>query len=165
MNKTNYKAQQIPKKSKEDFFRERNTSSRNIEGLSLLQENTISYLHAGCSMSFIARTIYNVHPNTLRDSVNSALFIKILDDVNEAEKTISYQYIINKLYDIAEHSVNESNQIKALQILGNMLPVLSEKQIADILFDNSISVEEAEDIINRFHKDNKEGSSDEQEAN
>lgn len=165
MRRSNNKARQIEKKNKEDFLRERNTYSKNIKGLSELQENVINYLHLGCSMSFVARNIYGIHPDTLRNAVTSALFVKILDDVNEAEKTISYQYIINKLYDIIEHSVNENNQIKACIALAGLLPTLSEKEIADVLYDNSISVEDAEKLLTKLSNEEGENEDGKEKAN
>ena len=165
MKTTNHKAQQVPKKDKVAFLRERSTKGNKFEGLSLLQENVISYLHSGFSMSYIARQIYHVHPNTLSNAVNSVKFVQILDEVSEAEQIVSYQLIVNKLAEIINQSTNEANIISACKALATMLPSISQKQLYDALVGANISIEEAQDLLNNLNLEDSEGvEGDEQEA-
>ena len=165
MKTTNHKAQQVQKKDKEAFLRERSTRGNKFEGLSLLQENVISYLHSGFSMSYIARQIYHVHPNTLSNAVNSVKFVQILDEVSEAEQIVSYQLIVNKLAEIINQSTNEANIISACKALATMLPSISQKQLYDALVGANTSIEEAQDLLNNLNLEDSEGAEgDEQEA-
>lgn len=165
MKTGNHKAQQVPKKDKEAFLRERNTRGNQFDGLSLLQENVIKYLHDGFSMSYIARQIYHVHPHTLSNAVNSVKFVQILDEVSEAEQIVSMQMIVNKLSEIINQSTNESNIIAACKTLASLLPSISQKQLYDALVGANISIEEAQDLLNNLTLEDSEGAeNDEQEA-
>lgn len=166
MRKGNHKAQQIPKKSKEAFLQERNTRGNKFEGLTVLQENVISYIHSGLSMSYIARQIYNVHPNTLSSAVNSVRFVQVLDEVNQAEQVVSMSMIVNKLAEIISTSTNESNIIKACQALSNILPSITQKELYDCLLQNNISADEARELLNSLSpEDIEEVEEDEEESN
>lgn len=165
MKTGNHKAQQVQKKDKEAFLRERSTRGNQFEGLSLLQENVIKYLHDGFSMSYIARQIYHIHPNTLSSAVNSVKFVQILDEVSEAEQIVSMQMIVNKLAEIINQSTNEANIIAACKALAQLLPSISQKQLYDALVGANISQEEAQDLLNHLNLEDSEGvEDDEQEA-
>ena len=165
MKTTNHKAQQIPKKDKEAFLRERSTRGSKFEGLSLLQENVVKYLHEGFSMSYIARNIYHIHPNTLSNAVNSVKFVQILNEVNEAEQVVSYQMIVSKLAEIINNSTNEANIIKSCSVLAGLLPAISQKQLYDALVSTNVSIEEAQELLQLINLDEEEGAvNDDQEA-
>ena len=165
MRSGNHKSNQITKKDKEAFLRERSTRGTQFEGLSLLQENVIKYLHEGFSMSYIARQIYHVHPNTLSNAINSVKFTQILNDVNEAEQIVSYQMIVKKLSEIINQSTNESNIISACKALSALLPSITQKQLYDALVGANISIEQAQDLLNHLNLEDSEGvEDDEQEA-
>ena len=163
MRTTNHKAQQVPKKDKQAFLRERSTRGNQFEGLSLLQENTIKYLNAGFSMSYIARQIYKIHPNTLSNAVNSAKFVQILSDVNEATEIVSMKMVVKKLSEIITNSTNEQNIISACKALVSMLPSISQKELYDVLISSNIDIEEAQELLNRINI-SEEGVEENEEA-
>lgn len=151
MRMSNHKSQQLPKKDKEAFLRERSTRGNKLEGLSLLQENVISYLNAGFSMSFIARTIYHIHPNTLSNAVNSARFVQVLNEVNEATEIVSMKMIIKKLSEIIQNSTNEASTISACKTLAGLLPSITQKELYETLVSSNIDVEEATKLLERIN--------------
>ena len=164
MRTTNHKAQTVQKKDKEAFLRERNTRGNKIEGLSLLQENVISYLHAGFSMSYIARNIYKIHPNTLSNAVNSAKFVQVLADVNEATEEVCMKMIVKKLSEIITNSTNEQNIISACKTLAAMLPSITQKELYEVLISNNIDMEEATNLLNSLSLSEEEGEDNNEEA-
>lgn len=164
MRAGNHKAQTVQKKDKEAFLRERNTRGNKVEGLSLLQENVISYLHAGFSMSYIARNIYKIHPNTLSNAVNSAKFVQVLNEVNEATQLVSMQMIIKKLSEIITNSTNEQNIISACKTLAAMLPSITQKELYEVLISNNIDMEEATNLLNSISLSEEEEGAEDEEA-
>lgn len=164
MRMTNHKSQQVPKKDKESFLRERSTRGNKFEGLSLLQENVISYLNTGFSMSYIARTIYHIHPNTLSNAVNSAKFVQVLNDVNEATELVSMKMVIKKLSEIIQNSTNEQSIISACKTLVAILPSITQKELYETLVGSNIDVDEATKLLERIGINDEEGDVEDEEA-
>ena len=164
MKMSNHKAIQVQKKDKEVFLRERSTRGTKFEGLSLLQENVISYLNTGFSMSYIARTIYHIHPNTLSNAVNSARFVQILNDVNEATEVVSMKMIVKKLSEIITNSTNEASIISACKTLAAMLPSITQKELYETLVSSNIDIEEATKLLERINISEEEGEIEDEEA-
>lgn len=164
MRVTNHKAQTVPKKDKEAFLRERSTRGNKFEGLSLLQENVISYLNTGFSMSFIARKIYSVHPNTLSNAVNSAKFVQVLNEVNEATEIVSMKMVIKKLSEIIQNSTNEASIISACKTLVAILPSVTQKELYETLISSNIDVDEATKLLERISINEEMEDVDDEEA-
>ena len=116
----------------------------------MLQENVISYLNNGFSMSYIARTIYHIHPNTLSNAVNSARFVQILNDVNEATEIVSMKMVVKKLSEIITNSTNEQSIISACKTLVAILPSITQKELYETLVSSNIDVEEATKLLERI---------------
>lgn len=164
MKMSNHKAQTVQKKDKEAFLRERSTRGNKFEGLSLLQENVIGYLNNGFSMSYIARTIYHIHPNTLSNAVNSAKFVQVLNDVNEATEIVSMKMVVKKLSEIIQNSTNEASIISACKTLAAMLPSITQKELYEVLVSSNIDIEEATKLLERINVNEEEGEEDNEEA-
>lgn len=135
----------LENKTKEDFFAERGTPS-DIEDLSVLQVNVIKLLQQGYSFSAIAR-MYNVHFMTLKKECSTVAFSNYLNTATQATNDITVGLIKKRLLKIVMTSSNENAVIKSAQVLYNMLPHMTLDILAEMVTNEEIARDKAQEIL------------------
>lgn len=155
-------SRELQKLGKAEFLRMRSTMSTVDPELTELEYYCVSKIKDGYSISYLARSVFEVHVCTLQKALTSVAFTMKLNEANTAIEVLTYDMCMKKLTDIIIHSTNDAITIQAIKTLCQLMPQISYAELESIIKENSMTEDEAREVLSRFHK---EGEEDEQKAN
>lgn len=141
---------------KPEFLRMRNTISTVDGDLTELEYYCLTKIKDGYSVSYLARNVFNVHVVTLQKALTSVSFTMKLNEANSAIEVLTYDMCMKKLTDIILHSTNDAITIQAIKTLCQLMPQISYAELESIIKENSMTEDEAREVLSRFHKDGEE---------
>lgn len=148
---------------KSEFLRMRNTISTVDGDLTELEYYCLTKIKDGYSVSYLARNVFNVHVTTLQKALTSVNFTVKLNEANSAIEVLTYDMCMKKLTDIILHSTNDSVTIQAIKTLCQLMPQISYAELESVIRENSLTEEEARDVLSKFHIE-EEDSDDHKQA-